>query len=964
MLHRGGAVRLWSLSVAFCLILMSRSAMAQVFLEAPSYTTGVEPLRAAVADFNRDGRLDVVTNNYSGASVSVLIGNGDGTFQSHVDYPTGPFPRHLAVGDFNGDGIPDLAVTVLGVDELCRDRVLSIFIGKADGTFKPHVDYQVGCGPDWVSTGDFNGDGKQDLVTADFVDSTVSVFLGNGDGTFKPRVAYPVFNPNVVVVGDFNGDGRLDLATGNDGNGVNHEVSVLLGNGDGTFQAHVDYGETGAVNSMVVADFNGDSRLDLAFPSTDGIEVLLGNGDGTFQNMKDTVLPLTGVFLSVADLNNDNRPDLVMSGPTMALLTGNGDGTFQYEGAYAVPSGGTASGDLNGDGKVDVVGANGTLFARQNRGAVSVCLGNGDGTCRGARNFLLPGLLQVVDDFNGDGKPDVASENAVMLGSGDGTFRPPLTYQANQDVAGMVNADFNGDHKPDLALLVGTVAVFLGNGDGTFRAPVNYATGTNPHSIAVGDFNGDHIPDLVTADAGNDTVSVLLGQGDGTFQSHGEFATPRAPWFVAVGDFNGDGKQDIVVATFGCNAAGCLSVLLGNGDGTFQPHQDVVLALEPLGMAVGDFNGDHKLDLAITFSTGDFAGKVSVFLGNGDGTFQSPTDYALGDSGGEVLARDFNNDGKTDLVVTVGDMGMPELLLGNGDGTFQAFTEYIASGIGIAAGDFNVDGKPDLAVGGNILLNIVPLPTLTISVNIAGAGSGLVTINPGGFTCSSSCSRGYAKGAQIDLSAAANTGSSFAGWSGDCSGTGACNLTLTSNQTVTASFDLLPDFSVSASPFTPATVSPGQTATSTIAVSSIGGFSSAVSLTCSVSPTPRSAPQCSITPNSITPGTPATLTVSTVAPQAAWSSPSRGEPFYGLLSHGYVLAMCGIVLGIRDQRRRGKRIVGLVLLGVILLFLGACGGGGGGGGGGSFGTPSGTYTITVTGTSGVMHSTKVTLQVQ
>ena len=188
-----------------------------MFLDSSVYTVGLEPLAVATADFNRDGRMDVVAANYSAGTVSILIGNGNGTLKGHVDYATGAFPRHLVVGDFNADGNPDLAVDVMGPDDpICPAPVVSVFLGKGDGTFRPRVDYATGCDPVWVAIGDFNGDGKQDLVTADTLDNTLDVFLGNGDGTFQSRLRQSIpLMPFAVVAADFNGDGKDDLATAN-----------------------------------------------------------------------------------------------------------------------------------------------------------------------------------------------------------------------------------------------------------------------------------------------------------------------------------------------------------------------------------------------------------------------------------------------------------------------------------------------------------------------------------------------------------------------------------------------------------------------------------------------------------------------------------------------------------------------------------------------------------------------------
>src|SRR5205085_11797771 len=164
--------------------------------------------------------------------------------------------------------------------------------------------------------------------------------------------------------------------------------------------------------------------------------------------------------------------------------------------------------------------------------------------------------------------------------------------------------DFNGDGKADLAVAIdrdNLVNIFLGNGDGTFQSHVDYATGTDPLSVAVADFNGDGKTDLVLANAADSTVGILLGNGNGSFQTYVDYRTGAEPFWVAVGDFNGDGKMDLVTANVG-NAGNTVSVLLGNGDGTFQPHVDYLTGSFPNSVAVGDFNRDGRKDLAVANS--------------------------------------------------------------------------------------------------------------------------------------------------------------------------------------------------------------------------------------------------------------------------------------------------------------------------------------------------------------------------
>ena len=364
-------------------------------------TTGPAPISVATGDFNGDAKLDlVVANSGSSNNVSVFLGNGDGTFQSAVDYVAGSVPYAVAVGDFNGDGKLDLVVANTDSNNV------SILLGHGDGTFQPALDYSVGSDPRSVAVGDFNGDGKLDLVVGNSFSSDVSVLLGNGDGTFQTALNNATgFSPLSVAVGDFDGDGRLDLAVVN----FAANVSVLLGNGDGTFQAAVNYSDGSLPVSVAVGDFNGDGKLDLAVANVaagnvgpGSVSVLLGNGDGTFQTAVDYSVGSNPNFAAVGDFNGDGTLDLVVANTTsnnVSILLGNDDGTFQPAvdfGAGSIPNS-VAVGDFNGDGRLDMA------VADASSSTVSVLLQ--PGLVSGPSGILSPATLPFAPQQVGTASP-------------------------------------------------------------------------------------------------------------------------------------------------------------------------------------------------------------------------------------------------------------------------------------------------------------------------------------------------------------------------------------------------------------------------------------------------------------------------------------------------------------------------------------------------------------------------------
>jgi hypothetical protein len=334
----------------------------------------------------------------------------------------------------------------------------------------------------------------------------------------------------------------------------------------------------------------------------------------------------------------------------------------------------------------------------------------------------------AIGDLNGDGKPDIVALSnvygtfAVLLNNGDGTFQSPVTYNAGLAPKAVVVADVNNDGKLDVIVADqecptpsgydSCVAVLLGNGDGTFQPMKSYSSGYSTRNIAVGDFNHDGNLDLVVGNecvnaacniSGN-AVVVLLGDGSGAFNEGNSYSVSSNQYSIAVADVNGDGKLDVLVAN------GYVNVLLGNGDGTFQPAQEITSdTLGVISIAAADVNGDGKIDLvAANTNNGVPPATVSVFLGNGNGTFQSPQTFNSGAANLSAVAiADVNGDGKPDVLVIEflrDSAGLLGVLLGNGDGTFQAPITRGSGGdtpLAMAVADLNGDGLPDVVIGNN-----------------------------------------------------------------------------------------------------------------------------------------------------------------------------------------------------------------------------------------------------------------------
>jgi len=676
---------------------------APPFIFARDYVVGTDPVAVAAGDFNGDGQQDMVVADMKENRVSVLLAKANGEFSPAHNYAVGPYPAAVAVADVNGDH--KLDIVVAGGAQ--NNGKVTVLLGNGDGTFQPEVRYDVPAQAFSLAVGDFNGDGTPDLAVGYGFsgNSGIAVLLNQGNGTFgPPKTSDSGMGPQDLKAGDFNNDGKLDLVL------MSGQPYLVLGNGDGSFQQPVPINVNDLFgDALAVGDFNGDGKLDIVAAGTNSfaagtVEVILGNGDGTFQPA--VVYPAGGLgstSVKVADLNGDGKLDFAVANESddVGIFFGRGDGTFRPQVAYATASTpNRAAGALavvgSTDGKtVDVAVCGGTSV-------VSVLVGNGKGDFQAARNYPIPSLDTFdftapelgFGDLNGDGETDMAIPDgqgvAILMNAGHGTFRPAKHYGLFG--SGVALGDFNNDGKIDFVSGWNQIGVMLGKGNGGFDHLRTYPVNGVVSWYAVGDFNGDGNLDIAAADNPAGDVYVLLGKGGGTFQAPVLYATGQ-PSLVLAADLNGDGKLDLYVTGFDVRG----KVLLGNGDGTFQPAR---LTGDPGGTdaVLADFNGDGKLDVALGQISGS---NIWVALGKGDGTFHPAKSYAVLSDPSCLVAADFNGDGRVDLAVVDNGAGATSILYGNGDGTFQNAVNFDSSASAeVGSSDLNGDGSPDLVLVG------------------------------------------------------------------------------------------------------------------------------------------------------------------------------------------------------------------------------------------------------------------------
>ena len=743
MLLRTASVPLASFVVSFA-VLAAQTGPA-IFPTRVYESGGERPSALALADLDRDGRLDVVVANRATNSVAVLRGDAWGGLGTPLAYPVaGQAPAALAIGDLDGDGFLD----VLTANE--EDATVSLLRGDARGTLEPAVTFAT-CGSKLagIALGDVNGDGRIDVVVVCSVTANLCVLAGNARGGLDPPVSYETGGsyPTALALADVDLDGRVDVVVVNAGSGT---IGVLRQTRDGRLapaEVHASGGDRPV--SVAVGELTGDGRPDIAVANSysASIGVLAGNAQGSFDPPALVGLNLP-TFVAIDDVDGDGRADLVVTCAQISevdVLRGTGTGGFSAPerastgGSHPVA---VATGDVTGDGRKDLVCAN---EGSSRIGVVSGRSRGFDAAIPIAANLQWPGSV-VIADATQDGIPDVLvgeglegpMQVALLVGAGDGTFRPPVEILNAIPVMqpqAMRFADVTGDGHPDIVTVdpvYGVVAVIPADGRGGFEPPRTYPDTAEvaPYCVAVGDVTGDGRADVVVGGL-HGSVGVLPGNPQGTLDPMRTYASGSSSvGDVALADVDGDGHLDVIAAL---RDTGTIALLRGNARGTL----DAPIAFDAGGtgshfLRIGDVTGDGIPDLVVANEGRE---PISVLAGSRSGRFARPVTYAIGAGDPASFAiGDVDGDGRLDLVVAARESGDGDrlcVLRGNAEGTFDPPEAYAGCGVyaytdSVALGDLDGDGRLDAVVANGesrVTLCRNRLPTLAGQATCFGDGS-------------------------------------------------------------------------------------------------------------------------------------------------------------------------------------------------------------------------------------------------
>ncbi|MGL2964936.1 beta strand repeat-containing protein, partial [Flavobacterium sp. RSB2_4_14] len=670
-----------------------------------------------LGDINGDGKLDLAVTNgdsYYGYGVSIFINTstiGIVSFSAIGKWPTASFPSDVSIGDINGDGKPDLAV-VSGLNSIISLLRNTSTVGGV--SFATKVDFATGSGPNSVSIGDIDGNGKPDLATANSSGSTVSVLRNTSTlstVSFATKVDFTTgTNPTSVSLGDIDGDGKPDLALTNVSSNT---VSVLRNtsvSGTVSFAVKVDFATGSLPTSVTIGDIDGDGKPDLA---------VTNQGINTISVMRNTSISGTASFaanvgyttgstpnsVSIGDIDGDGKPDLA--------VTNAGNNTVSIIGQVppvTVTTFSPASGAIGSS--VTITGTGFDPTSAQN----IVYFGATKATVTAATATSLTVMVPLGATYQNISITNLAvnltgysAKPFIVTLDGNIAFANKLDFAAGTNSKSVSIGDIDGDGKADLAVTnrnSATISIYRNtstSGTVSYANKVDFATGDRPNNVRIGDIDGDGKSDLVLVNDSSDTVTVLRNTstiGLVNFAAKNDFITGDNPTSVYIADINGDGKPDLAVTNGFSDSVSLFRNNSTSGIVNFAVKVDFSVGVTPNSVAIGDIDNDGKPDLAIVNSNSSTisilrnTSSIAIF------SFAVKVDFVTGATAFSVAMGDIDGDGKPDLAVRNG--GGASILRNTsttGIISFAAKVDFTAStAYDLSLGDINGDGKPDLAV--------------------------------------------------------------------------------------------------------------------------------------------------------------------------------------------------------------------------------------------------------------------------